>query len=115
MAGRQTLDDYVKRFADRRDRYQRMIFAVHSPRGELCAPMIEPVQVWDGPKVAELVGSCPQGWCSFQVSHLCHRLGPGRSGYQGWQADGGIIADRGDAFQRHVAGALDGPFVVLFE
>ena len=25
------------------------------------------------------------------------------------------MAQRGDGFQRHVAGALDGPFVVLFE
>jgi hypothetical protein len=33
----------------------------------------------------------------------------------GWQADEGIIAQLADAFQRHVAGALDGPFVVLFE
>ena len=55
MAGQQTLDDYVRRFADRRDRYDRMIFVVHSPKGELRAPANEPVQVWDGPKVAELV------------------------------------------------------------
>jgi hypothetical protein len=31
------------------------------------------------------------------------------------EADDGIIADGGYAFQRHVAGALDGPFVVLLE
>ena len=55
VAGQQTLDEYVRRFADRRDRYDRMIFVVHSPKGELCAPAVEPVQVWDGPKVAELV------------------------------------------------------------
>lgn len=29
--------------------------------------------------------------------------------------DGGIIADGGDRFQGHVAGAPDGSFVVLFE
>ena len=43
------------------------------------------------------------------------RLGPGRSGGQDGQADEGIIADGGDAFQGHVAAALDGPFVVLLE
>lgn len=55
VAGQQTLDDYVERFSNRRDRYHRMIFAVHSPGGKLRAPANEPVQVWDGPKVAELV------------------------------------------------------------
>jgi hypothetical protein len=33
----------------------------------------------------------------------------------GWQADSGIIAHRSDGFQRHVAGALDSPFIVLLE
>jgi len=37
------------------------------------------------------------------------------SGCQGRQADDGIIAERGDGFQGHVTGSLDGPFVVLFE
>ena len=37
------------------------------------------------------------------------------SGCQGWQADGGIIAQRGDGFQAHVPCALDGPFVVLLQ
>ena len=37
------------------------------------------------------------------------------SGCHGRQADGISIAYRGDGFQCHVAGALDGPFVVLFE
>jgi predicted thioesterase len=31
------------------------------------------------------------------------------------EADGGIIAQRRDGFQRHVTGTLDGPFVVLLE
>jgi hypothetical protein len=34
---------------------------------------------------------------------------------RGWQHDGYIIAERGDGFQSHVAGALDGPFIVLFQ
>ena len=33
----------------------------------------------------------------------------------GWQADERIIAHCRDGFQCHVAGSLDGPFVVLFE
>ena len=37
------------------------------------------------------------------------------SGGHGGQADDGIIADRRDCFQRHVAGALHSPFAVLFE
>ncbi len=32
-----------------------------------------------------------------------------------WQADERIIAHYGDGFQRHVAGPLDGPFIVVFE
>lgn len=55
QAGQGTLDDYVGRFRARRDHYDRMIFAVHSPTGPLVAPEGEPVQVWDGPKAAELV------------------------------------------------------------
>ncbi len=37
------------------------------------------------------------------------------SGGHGGQADERIIAQRRDGFQAHVAGALDGPFIVLFE
>ena len=33
----------------------------------------------------------------------------------GWQADERIIAQRGDGFQCHISGALNGPFIVLFE
>lgn len=55
-AARQSvLDDYVGRFMDRRDRYARMIFAVHSPKGGLAAPAGLPVQVWDGARIARLV------------------------------------------------------------
>jgi len=38
-----------------------------------------------------------------------------RSGCQGWQAEGGSIAERGDGFQGHIAGALDSPFVILLQ
>ncbi len=54
-AGQGVLDDYLGRFRERRDRYHRMIFVVHSPKGQLAPPAAEPVQVWDGAKVAELV------------------------------------------------------------
>jgi hypothetical protein len=39
---------------------------------------------------------------------------PDRSDGHGGQSDDGVIAQSGDGFQRHTAGALDGPFVVLF-
>lgn len=46
------LDDYVERFAERRERYSRMIFAVHTPSGDLCPP--KDVQVWTGRRTAKL-------------------------------------------------------------
>jgi len=54
-ASQVTLDDYVARFNDQSDRYGRMIFAVHSPRGNLKPPEGHPIQVWAGDKIAELV------------------------------------------------------------
>jgi hypothetical protein len=39
------LDEYVERFSNRRDYYARMIFAVHSPAGEVVQPGNLPVQV----------------------------------------------------------------------
>ena len=52
------------------------------------------------------------------VADGCHRRCSGRAGkVRGPQraAWHGIIAQRGDGFQRHVSGALHGPFVVLFK
>jgi hypothetical protein len=49
------LNDYVERFNKRRDRYARMIFAVHSPSGKLTPPADLQVQLWTGERVAELV------------------------------------------------------------
>ena len=43
------------------------------------------------------------------------RHGPDRSVGDCREADGGIIAQRGDCFQCHVAAALNRPLVVLFE
>lgn len=55
VAVQATLDDYVRRFDARRERYDRMIFAVHSPQGPLRAPEGKPVQVWTRPHIAMLV------------------------------------------------------------
>jgi hypothetical protein len=49
------LNDYVARFGERRERYQRMIFAVHTPRGTLTPPDGQPVQVWAREQIAQLV------------------------------------------------------------
>ena len=54
-AAQEVLDDYVQRFNRRRDRYARMIFAVHSPKGKLIPPGDPQVQVWTGERVTELV------------------------------------------------------------
>jgi hypothetical protein len=54
-AGQRMLDEYVQRFKARRDRYDRMIFAVHSPtQDDLVTPEDEPVQVWNGERIAQL-------------------------------------------------------------
>jgi len=54
-ASQATLDDYVSKFNDQSDRYKRMIFAVHSPSGRLTPPDGQPVQVWTGDRIAQLV------------------------------------------------------------
>lgn len=55
-ASQGVLNDYVARFGERRDRYARMIFAVHTPVGLLAVPAGVPeAQLWTGEKVARLV------------------------------------------------------------
>jgi Restriction endonuclease len=49
------LDEYVGRFDARRDRYARMIFAVHSVNGPLISPADSHVQLWTCDKLGELV------------------------------------------------------------
>lgn len=67
-AGQRVLDDYVGRFSVRRDRYARMIFAVHTPKGVLAPPEDLPVLVWDGPRIAELVVRLGLGdWVSNRI------------------------------------------------
>lgn len=52
-ATQKVLDGYVEQFNNQRDRYARMIFAIHSPSGELRADL--PVQLWTCDRVAEFV------------------------------------------------------------
>jgi hypothetical protein len=55
-ASQKIVDDYVSRFQERRDYYARMIFAVHSPIGNLSAPGGDrSVQLWTGERLAQLV------------------------------------------------------------
>jgi hypothetical protein len=54
-ADQKVLDDYIHRFSRRRDRYTRMIFAVHSPKGPLVQPPESPVQIWTGGHLASVV------------------------------------------------------------
>jgi hypothetical protein len=54
-ATQRVLDDYVVQFNNQRDRYARMIFAVHSPSGELREPANLPVQLWTCDQVAKFV------------------------------------------------------------
>ena len=55
----------------------------------------------------------PRGGVALAVAVLPDRAGNGSA--CSWQADERIIAHRGDCLKCHVAGPLDGPFVVLFE
>ena len=49
------LNDYVAQFSNQRDRYARMIFAVHSPIGDLTTPAGLPVHLWTCDRIAEFV------------------------------------------------------------
>lgn len=55
IATQGVLDDYVSRFNARRDHYDRMIFAVHSPPGALKPPTGQPVAIWTAKDIAQLV------------------------------------------------------------
>ena len=63
------LDDYVGRFNKQRDNYARMIFAVHSPKGTLKTPVDQPVHLWTGERVANLVVRLGLGeWVESRLS-----------------------------------------------
>ena len=53
-AGQSLLDGYIQEFQKRRERYHRMIFAVHTSIGTLKPPAGEPVQVWCLYRIAQL-------------------------------------------------------------
>ena len=56
------------------------------------------------------------GWCRSAGSLQVSRQGwPVLSGGHGGQLDEGIVAQRCHGFQRHVAGALNRPLIVLFQ
>jgi hypothetical protein len=69
-ADQKVLNDYVERFNKRRDRYARMIFAVHSPSGKLTPPAdLAAVQLWTGERVAQLVVRLGLGeWVESRLS-----------------------------------------------
>jgi hypothetical protein len=54
-ADQRVFNEYIERFQAQRDRYARMIFAVHKPQGTLDAPTDQPVQVRHRERIADLV------------------------------------------------------------
>lgn len=53
-ASQSTLNRYVAKFREQSERYDRMIFVVHSPQGTLTPPVDHEVQIWERAKIAEL-------------------------------------------------------------
>ncbi len=67
-----------------------------------------------GRHVDDTMRYCPMSWCNWRrVTASSGWSGGGQLAIAG-RLDGGIIAQSCDGFQRHVTGALDGSFVVLF-
>jgi len=54
-ADQRVFNEYIERFQAQRDRYARMIFAVHTQQGALTAPIDQPVQLWHRDRIADLV------------------------------------------------------------
>ena len=56
-ADQNTFEKYVKSFENRRENFDRLIFAVHSPKGALELPDDPgyPIHLWTSKKIAELV------------------------------------------------------------
>jgi hypothetical protein len=53
-ANQAVLDDYVSRFLERRDRYSRMIFVVHTSSPNLTFPTGLPIHIWDIDTISRL-------------------------------------------------------------
>jgi hypothetical protein len=67
-ASQAVLDDYVSRFKNQRDRYDRMIFAVHTAKGKLTPPDGQSVQIWADGRIAQLVVRCGLGdWVAARL------------------------------------------------
>ncbi len=54
-AGQTEFNDYCQRFNLRRERYAKMIFAVHTPQGNIRSPHDDAVQIWAADRLARLV------------------------------------------------------------
>jgi len=54
-AAQDVLDKCISDFNQQRERYARMIFAVHTPIGSLRVESASPIQIWTGEKIADLV------------------------------------------------------------
>src|SRR4051812_7180655 len=89
----------------------------------MCAGIsAHPVGQSDYPSVAAVpinpgidARSCPREWCNSGWGTAFAGMEPGWSAGDCRKADSGIIAQRRDRFQRHIAGALDCPFIILLE
>ena len=57
----------------------------------------------------------PRRGVADELDHDDFRAGPDRSDSHSGQSDDRIIAQGGDCFQGHVAGALNRPFIVLLK
>ncbi len=55
IATQAVFDDYLARFNTRREHYNRMIFAVHSPDGVIMPPPGQPIAIWSGHDIARRV------------------------------------------------------------
>lgn len=68
-ATQKVLDDYIDQFLHQRERYARMIFAVHSPNGQLRAPEGLPVHLWTCDRVAVFVVHAGLGqWIESRIA-----------------------------------------------
>ena len=57
----------------------------------------------------------PPNGVRARVAPGLRRIWPVLSGGHGGQLDEGIVAQRSHGFQGHIAGALHGPFIILFQ